>query len=489
MQLSDVLIKILDSSEQQIAFIDADLTIRYANAPFSVSHNRTPESIQGIHLRGLYDENDVQAIAHNIAKAANGNVTNHCFSWERNGDRNPVLVRVIPNMNELGTVEGAFVYISNDATPKTSSVSMQHCRQDPFLMLLSHELRNPVAAIQLSVDMLEQACDSQTKLLPNHRTAINIIKRQSALIIRLIEDVLKRNDAERTQLGFEKKPICFPELVQEMLHATTAITQKKNQTVKFTSEVTSGVIEGDSVRLTQAMTNLIDNASKFSPQNSEIEIDCYFEDGQIVTRVSDRGPGIDSTEHQKIFDLNFQSSQRPHKTTEGYGIGLYWVKQIADAHRGTINVTSPGRLGGCDFELRLPVCKTSHEQLDDTIPSAPGRLAIVEDNEDARLALAIALKSRGFQITTFGDGQCAIDEIPSLAPDTVLIDISLPGKDGLSVVRELQQHTQLQKTLFVAITGHSQQREMILKAGFDEHMVKPVDTNQLCRIISQHNQK
>ena len=361
--------------------------------------------------------------------------------------------------------------------------------RNSFLSMLSHELRNPVAGIQYAIDIVANEAAAIEKLPSQCRTSFGIIKRQTAVIKRLLDDLLQVSRVSQNQIQFQQDSICFSELLKEIIDTAKAVYTQKDQTLNFFCDAQAEMIQGDRVRLTQAFINLIDNASKFSARRSMLEVNCRIEGDHIVTSVCDGGNGIAPEAVAKIFDLFFQEEQPLDRKAGGLGVGLYLVKRIADAHRGSVDVVSPGKLGGCDFNVRLPIDKvTNVNPINPPRPSVD-KLVLVEDNEDSRLALSLALETRGFDVTTFNDGQIAVDSIPSLTPRIVLIDIGLPGKDGLKVVRELRAHAGLNETYFVALTGYGQkhERKMILDAGFDDHMVKPVDISELCSIITTRN--
>lgn len=373
-----------------------------------------------------------------------------------------------------------------DQLKKVEILAANHLKyRDSFLSMLSHELRNPVAGIQYAIDVFEHDSSELRQLPPQCKTSINIIKRQTSVVTRLLNDLLNGSRASLDQILFEEELICFPELLQEVLQAAASIYQKKDQEIEFFSDRSSAMIKGDRVRLTQALTNLIDNASKFSEHNSKIAVHCREQGGDIVTCISDSGPGIAPSDQANVFELFYQTPQSLGRKGGGFGVGLYLVKKIVDAHDGVVTVTSPGRLGGADFEIRLPLDDVNTVSETKEVYTKSNSLVLIEDNEDARLALTMALKARGFDVTAFHDGQHAIDNVPSLAPRTVLIDIGLPGKDGLVVISELRQHKNLSGTFFVALTGYGQkhEREMILNAGFHDHLVKPVDIADLCTVI------
>ena len=355
--------------------------------------------------------------------------------------------------------------------------------RDSFLSMLSHELRNPIAGIQYALDIFGNDSSALEQISPQCKTSLGIVQRQTKVIARLLNDLLHVSRVSQNHILVEEKSICFSELLKEIIGTSESVYAKQSQTLKFSCEASEEIVKGDRVRLTQAITNLIDNASKFSQPGSEFEVNCFIEGDSIVTSVCDRGEGIAPQAVAKIFDLFFQEAQPLDRKAGGLGVGLYLVKKIADAHGGSAEVASPGRLGGCDFKIRLPI---SYPDNCTASTTTADRLVLVEDNDDARLALSLALKSRGFDVTTFEDGQRAVDSIPSLIPKIVLIDIGLPGQDGLEVIRKLRKHVGLNETFFVALTGYGQkhEREMILEAGFDNHLVKPVDITELCSIIT-----
>ncbi len=358
--------------------------------------------------------------------------------------------------------------------------------RDSFLSMLSHELRNPVAGIQYAIDIVASEPSAIEQLPSQCKTSFGIVKRQTTVIKRLLDDLLQVSRVSQNQIEFERDNICFSDLLKEIIESAKPVYAEKNQTLKFSCDAREEIIKGDRVRLTQAFINLIDNASKFSDPGSVLEVGCKIEGDHIVTSVCDGGKGIAPEALAKIFDLFFQEEQPLDRNAGGLGVGLYLVKKIAEAHSGAVSVISPGKLGGTDFDVRLPIDEATNGAPPKTFEPLADKLVLVEDNEDARLALSLALETRGFDVTTFNDGQIAVDKIPSLTPKIVLIDIGLPGKDGLNVVRELKEHTGLNDTYFVALTGYGQKHEraMILEAGFDNHLVKPVDITELCSIIT-----
>ena len=604
----EILAKILDSSSDWIFYLGPDLKIRFANQAFSDQHREVEGGIIGKHLSEIYSSEMFETFVDYCVEAASGKPQDFTLSTTENGSPSHIHAKLVPNIDNDGTVDGIFGYCT-DQTPqsvsernfelalKSQSVAFwelrpslddwiltEHienllglstgylnnsiqlllkrihpsdrsgtlfkwisdsgqgserakefrCRtstdeyrwyrvfgnretdsddktlslagtitdindlknaeilaanrlkhRDSFLSMLSHELRNPLAGIQYAVDYFDNDAATMAQLSPGHKTSLDIVKRQTAVITRLLNDLLNVSRVTQNQIQFEEETLEFSELLGEILEGAKAIYTPKRQTLKVSCDARTELITGDRVRLTQAFTNLIDNASKFSDPNSQIEVTCIIVGDSIVTSICDSGIGINPEAVDNIFDLFFREEQALEQKDSGLGVGLYLVKKIVDAHQGSVKASSPGKLGGSDFQVKLPIKKTLRGDQVQRYAGVAEKLVLIEDNEDARLALSMALSARGFDVSTFKDGQTAIESIPDLAPSVVLIDIGLPGKDGLKVIEDLRGYPTLKDTYFVALTGYSQTREQeILKAGFHNHMVKPVNIKQICKMIS-----
>jgi len=283
-------------------------------------------------------------------------------------------------------------------------------------------------------------------------------------------------------------------LVREIAEVSLPKLAEKKQRLIVECEIDEFQISGDEVRLHQVFVNLLDNASKYSPENTAITLTCKVDpdSGEFVTVVSDQGQGIPAKSQRSIFELFYQEDTTLDRSAGGLGIGLYLVKRIVEVHHGKVSVVSPGNNGGCDFEVRLPNKQRNPDSDSNPPKSATLRqLVLVEDNDDSRVALSLVLSARDFKVQTFADGETAALKIPSIRPDIALIDIGLPRMDGMSLVKELRLHEELKDTLFIALTGYGQDHEhqAIMAAGFDHHLVKPLDLEDLFKIVAQHSQK
>lgn len=363
--------------------------------------------------------------------------------------------------------------------------------RDSFLSMLSHELRNPVAAIKYALDVFERSDNDNIDLPKDHQNSLGIISRQTNIISRLLKDLLNVNRISSNEILFEDAPVCLVKLIHEIAEVSLPRFAEKEQRLIVKCDIDEFTISGDEVRLHQVFVNLLDNASKYSPERTEVTLSCRIDSDteDFVTVISDQGKGIKPTSQRSIFELFSQEDTTLDRSDGGLGIGLYLVKRIVETHLGIVSVVSPGKNGGSDFEVRLPRDKSklifNSNQHNLTMTR---KLILVEDNDDSRVALSIALSARDFEVQTCADGETAALKIPALRPDVALIDIGLPRMDGMALMRELRQHDELKGTLFIALTGYGldHEHDAIMASGFDHHLVKPLNLNDLLKIVAKH---
>jgi len=304
------------------------------------------------------------------------------------------LAGTLEDINELKTAE---------------LIAAERVRQrDSFLSMLSHELRNPVAAMKYALDVFQQPTSKRIELPENHQNSIGIITRQTNIISRMLKDLLNVNRISSNEILFEDAPVCLVKLIREIAEVSLPQFAIKKQSLVVECEIDEFYISGDEVRLNQMFVNLLDNASKYSPEKTAVTLTCQIdsESGDFVTVVSDQGHGIEAKSQRSIFELFFQEDTTLDRSAGGLGIGLYLVKRIVEAHHGKVSVVSPGTNGGCDFEVRLP-SKPPELDSDSHYPDSATlrKLVLVEDNDDSRVALSIALSARDFEVQTFADGE------------------------------------------------------------------------------------
>jgi signal transduction histidine kinase/ActR/RegA family two-component response regulator len=355
--------------------------------------------------------------------------------------------------------------------------------KDEFIAMMSHELRNPIAALSSASRLLEMVeADSDAA-----RHARDVISRQTKHTARLIEDLL---DTSRVVMG---KAYLQPE-VFDLAEAASSLVATWRSAGRLgghhvTLTAASAWIRADRARVEQILSNLLDNALKFSPEGSACGVSVAAEGSHAVLRVADEGPGLSSEMMTRVFDLFVQGGQGLARKSGGMGIGLALVKRLAELQGGTVSVASEGEGRGAVFTVRFPSVSPPPARPALSIittPVALRRILLIDDNDDMRRTLATCLTIQGHHVSEAGDGLAALDIAAEIDPEVIIVDIGLPGIDGYEVARRLRANPATRDVRLVALTGYGQQedKQKALKAGFDEHLTKPVDTALLEQLIA-----
>jgi two-component system CheB/CheR fusion protein len=362
-------------------------------------------------------------------------------------------------------------------------------RRDEFLAMLSHELRNPMAAITFSLDCLHES----EPFSENGARLVDIITRQTGQISKLLQALLDVSRVTQNRIVFDLVVHDLNQSIQEIVDSIRPAILKKQQRLTIIQSPQPASVEGDVARLKQAMANLLDNASKYTPEGGQIWLETSHRDQDVIFSVRDTGFGIQSSTLENIFELFFQAEQPLHRKSGGIGVGLFLVDQIVRSHSGTVAAFSEGPGRGSQFTISLP---RSDEPIGGETPNVPirfpgHRLLLVEDNSDARTTLSQLLKQRGFEVSEFTDGESAVNELPSLQFDVAIIDIGLPGKNGLELATKIRESRHLKNSVLIAMTGYNQMtdRQLATAAGFDTHLVKPTNFAVLCETIAMQLNK
>ncbi|HZP36916.1 MAG TPA: ATP-binding protein [Methylomirabilota bacterium] len=353
--------------------------------------------------------------------------------------------------------------------------------KDDFLAILSHELRNPLNAIVNAVGVLDQVDGRQ----PMAVKAQNLIRRQTTHLARLLDDLLDAARIGRGHLEVRLETMDLRAAVGAAVEKLAHRYREKRQHLDVALPQHPVPVRGDANRLQQVVANLLDNASKYSPESSRIGLALEVDAEHAVLRVRDTGIGIPADRRHTIFEPFTQG--HPRHSSGGLGIGLSLVKRIVDLHGGAIQVDDGPDGHGSEFTLRLRLTT-------EPLPAAAGatgpalgrrRLVLIEDNDDGREALAMALRAAGHHVEAAASGQAGIELALRGHPDYVLIDIGLPDVDGYVVAQALRPRLDRAVKL-VALTGYGQMqdREQSAAAGFDLHLVKPVAPIDVLRILA-----
>jgi PAS domain S-box-containing protein len=362
-----------------------------------------------------------------------------------------------------------------------ASVMADLARQkDEFLAMLSHEIRNPLAPIRTALDLLRRAGQAEDVSAAAHE----VIDRQLTHVVRLLDDLLDIARITRGRVSLAKESCDIRRIVTDAVDSARPLITKRHHRLETAVPSEPLLVQGDVTRLVQVLVNLLNNAAKYSDEGATIRVDVDAEAGHAVLRVTDTGAGIPPQLLPKIFDLFIQDERTLERSPGGLGIGLTLVKRITELHGGRVEAHSKGRGHGSTFTVRLPL---QVEERSSEPPRAharrpgPMRCLIVEDNADAARMLEVALTLEGHEVMVAFDGAAAIDIAAAFRPEAIVLDIGLPRMSGYEVATAIRQLPGLNGVVIVGVTGYGQQAdyEQSQRAGFNAHLVKPVDTETL----------
>lgn len=359
-------------------------------------------------------------------------------------------------------------------------------RRDEFLAMLSHELRNPLMAIRYSVDLLtdfKQAHTSSDEFL-------EIISRQTDQMSRILDDLLDVSRIIQGRIQFNCETCDFNSAVRDVIETVRSNFVKKRQSINVNVCEDEIFVEGDITRIKQAMTNLLENASRYSNHEGRVEINSRVDGRHVCFEVIDDGVGILPKEQGHIFDLFYRNKKNGVQQGPGMGLGLFLVKFLVEKHNGYVKVESQGENQGSCFKIFLPIAAKRAENTNELDEARLGRqtVCLVEDIADSRIALKILLEHRGYDVFEFADAESALQRIPDIQPDAAIIDIGLPGQSGLVVAEELRNRYELKDMLMVALTGYGQEADCreIAAVGFDHHLIKPAGIRKVCQVLAEY---
>ena len=362
-------------------------------------------------------------------------------------------------------------------------------RKDEFLAMLSHELRNPLAAISGAIETWRLG-DPADPIVSRSR---EVAARQVRHMARLLDDLLNASRVTRGLVELRKELLALTTLVCDAVDATRLLRESKGQEITVSLPPQPVGLFADRDRLAEVLTNLLENAAKYTPPGGHTWVNVDVEGDEVVLRVRDNGIGIAPDLLPRIFDLFAQADRAPDRAQGGLGIGLTLVRQLVEVHGGRVAARSDGPGRGSEFEVRLPGPVSLKPGDLHEAPAAataaghPCRVLLVEDNEDAAAVTADVLEMAGYEVGIAPDGPTAITSAVRDHPDVVLVDIGLPGMDGYEVARRLHQQEGLADVPLIALTGYGQEedRQRTAEAGFARHVTKPYDPEELQQILGR----
>jgi two-component system CheB/CheR fusion protein len=387
------------------------------------------------------------------------------------------------------TVDGCVLTLIDITQRKEAEQSLRESdrRKDEFLAVLAHELRNPLAPIRSGIEILRIA-SGDPKIVEQVAATMS---RQMRQLVRLVDDLLEVSRISGGKLRLRKAKVQLGEIVRDAVATVRTLMEGSNHELTVDLPSQPIVLEADATRLTQVFANLLNNAARYTPEGGRIALRVERESDTVEVSISDNGIGMSPEVRNHVFDMFYQGNDVHHPRSQGLGIGLTLAKSLVELHGGSISVDSAGPDRGAEFKVRLPVLAS------DTLEPSVGpqlratrghRVLVVDDNIDAAQTLSMLIQTLGDnEVHTAASGSEALQAAARLRPDLVLLDLMMPGMDGYEVARRIRKEPWGQKTMLVALTGWGQEehRRRTVDAGFDQHVIKPVDLEVVAELLAR----
>jgi PAS domain S-box-containing protein len=406
------------------------------------------------------------------------------------GQRLTALAHANPLFDESGTVIGA-VNVLVDITGRAHAENAQresNNAQNEFLATLAHELRNPLAPIVNALAILQL----RSEPAPDVRWAVEVIDRQMRQMTRLIDDLLDVARITRNRLELHRERVELSVVLRTAIETSRPLIEASGHQFAVTAPTEIIYLDADLTRLAQVISNLLDNAAKYTERGGRIWLRSERQGSDIVVCVRDTGIGIPREMQPHIFEMFTHVDRAVDRSKGGLGIGLTLVRRLVEMHGGSIAVQSDGPGAGSAFTVRLPAVVEPAVAQPEIPRSADGRLAhsslrilVVDDNRDAAASLGMLLRIMGIETRTAVDGVDAMTVASGFRPNVILLDIGLPKLSGYEVAKRIRRERWAQEIALVAVTGWGQEadRDRSKSAGFDHHLVKPVDPAALIQLL------
>jgi signal transduction histidine kinase len=382
-------------------------------------------------------------------------------------------------------------------------------RKDDFLAMLSHELRNPLAAIQGSIELMQRRNIDDAELM----WARDVVARQNRHLTRLIDDLLDVSRITRGKLTLQKEPVEIREVAQLAVETVRPLIEARGHQLTVELPELPFHVEGDAVRLTQVISNLLANSAKYTDEGGRIDLVVGHEPAEsggehVVISVRDNGRGISPEAMPRLFEPSTHEERLNSGAHGGLGIGLIVVRGLVEMHGGSVEARSDGAGRGSVFTVKLPLMPVEGltlkfepaRELQGSAAEEPARaeaaggglrILVVDDNQDSAISMTLLLELQGHEVHVAHAGPAALRVAADKRPDVILLDIGMPGMNGYEVARQLRAQGEFADTLLVAITGYGRASDVkqTQLAGFDHHLVKPVDYEKLQAVLASKSAK
>jgi PAS domain S-box-containing protein len=392
-----------------------------------------------------------------------------------------------------GAVLGAGAVVTDIDDRKRMEEALREAdrRKDQFLAMLAHELRNPLAPISNAVQIMKVQGSSG----PNFEWSVKVIEDQVKHMTRMVDDLLDVSRITRGKVVLQKEPVELSTIVDLAVEASRPLIEDYHHHMTVELPEHPVLLEVDPARMAQVLSNLLNNAAKYTDEGGEIALFAEQQGREVAIHVRDNGTGIAPELLPHIFEMFTQADQTLSRSRGGLGIGLTLVRSLVEMHHGRVTAHSAGHDRGSEFTVRLPVAHEAPSGPAGDEPSsadAPPRLPrrrilVVDDNRSNATSLGVLLRALGQDVEMAYDGPAALELVRRRRPDLVLLDIGLPGMDGYEVARRCREDEALRRTMLVAMTGYGkvEDRRRSQEAGFNAHLVKPVNLEDLQVLLTQ----
>ncbi|MCG6156631.1 PAS domain S-box protein [Rubinisphaera margarita] len=477
-----------------------DGNIFWYNQPWYEYTGLTPEEVQGWGWQSIHDPDVLpEVIARWNESLVTGQPFNMVFPLKgADGKFRPFLTRVNPLHDESGGIRywfGTNTDISEQQETQArlreiaAQLSEADRRKDEFLATLAHELRNPLAPIRMGLEAMRVFADDP-ETIEEIRTTM---ERQTHQLIALVDDLLDVSRITRGKLELRRARVEVKDVVASAVEASTPFIKEAGHTLSLSIPEDSMPLDADPHRLSQVLSNLLNNAAKYTPEGGTIDLRAEKRHDKVVLSVKDNGIGIPQEMRDRIFEMFAQIERPMEKGYTGLGIGLTLVKSLVEMHNGHVEVHSEGEDQGSEFVVRLPLAGASAAQptirkgmSNSRTTETKRKVLIVDDNLPAAQMLSLVVKMLGSEIQLAGDGQEAIDVAAEFLPDVILMDLGMPRMNGYEAARHIRNQPWGQDMLLVALTGWGQDedKQRTREAGFDHHLTKPAEPATLNEIFA-----
>jgi PAS domain S-box-containing protein len=389
----------------------------------------------------------------------------------------------------------AFATVSQDITERrrlednlrklAADLSEVDRRKNEFLATLAHELRNPLAPLHNMLEFLKRAdADAEARA-----KAVATMQRQLSQLVRLVDDLLDLNRITHDRLELRRRPLEIGSVIEQAIESCRPLAESAGHEVRTSMPSEPIHVHADEARLTQVLANLVNNSCKYTNPGGKIAVTAKRDGDDVVITVSDNGIGIPPERLGDIFDMFMQVDLSAERSQGGLGIGLTLVKRLVEMHGGAVEAKSAGEGQGSEFVVRLPtMSETQAMSAPQTAAEegvTPRRILVVDDNMDAAASLVMLLRMAGHETYMAHDGRAAIEAVEKHRPEVVFLDIGLPSLNGYEVCRRIRRQPWGSDIVLIALTGWGQEKDLheSRKAGFDTHLVKPVDYAALMALL------